>query len=202
MFTINIYLRFALIALCILGGIGMSAGLGFWYGFPFILVGIVLLVGYILLGTVQSGAMLMQTQNFEDAEKRLDLTFFPQWLFKPNRAYFYMIKGMIALQRKDNDNGERLLLKAESIGLPGDNEKAMIAMNIANIHITKNNWNKAAAAFKKTEGLKVTEPMLKDQLKMFEKALSQKGNVKVAQQQQMMQGGFRPGGKRPRPKMR
>ena len=39
MFTINIYLRFALIGLGIIGGSLLWSAYGFWYGFPFLLVG-------------------------------------------------------------------------------------------------------------------------------------------------------------------
>lgn len=51
MFTINVYLRFALIVGGIIGGAALWAAYGFWYGFPFLLVGVLLLVGYLLLGT-------------------------------------------------------------------------------------------------------------------------------------------------------
>ena len=40
MFTINIYLRFAAIAAGFILGIGLWAAYGFWYGFPFLLIGI------------------------------------------------------------------------------------------------------------------------------------------------------------------
>ncbi len=69
MFTINIYLRFALMALTLGGGILLAFIFGFWYSFPLILVGIILLVGYILLGTVQSSAMMMQNTDLLGAEK-------------------------------------------------------------------------------------------------------------------------------------
>ena len=45
MFSINIYLRFALVALCLIGGTVLAFQFGFWYAFPFLLVGVFLLVG-------------------------------------------------------------------------------------------------------------------------------------------------------------
>src|SRR5690349_14051683 len=102
MFTINVYLRFALIILGIFGGVFLSSAYGFWYGFPFVLVGVILLAGYLLLGTIQSAAQLMQTMQFDAVEKRLSLTFFPGLLYKANRAYMYMIKGTIAMYKKDH----------------------------------------------------------------------------------------------------
>ena len=178
MFSINIYLKFALIALCLIGGTILTVVYGFWYAFPFLLVGIVLLLSYIFLGTVQSAAELVQQQNFPEAEKRLALTFKPDWLYKTNRAFYYLLQGTMAMNRRDNDAAETWLKKAESIELPSDNEKAMVALQLANIQAGKGNWTNAKAHFNKMKKLKVTEPQLKEQIKMFEKALTNRGQAK------------------------
>ena len=200
MFSINIYLRFALIALFLLGGVGAAFAWGFWWALPFILIGIILLIGYFLLGTVQSAAMMLQTSDFEGAERQLGLTYFPQWLYTTNRAYFYMLKGTIASNTKDYTTAEEHYLKAQKIGLPSDNEKAMVYMALANFRAMKNNWAAAEDLFRKIKGLKVSEPSLKEQIKQFEEAMKQKGQIKM-----MSRPGFREGvggGKRPRPKSR
>ena len=132
MFTFNIYLKFVSIVFCLFGGIALAFAFGFWWAFPFILTGLLILTSYILLGTVQSAAQLMEKMDFNGSERRLGLTFFPQWLYRPNRAYFYMIQGSIAAQRKDYDKAERFLLKSKEIGLPTGNEKAMVALQLAN----------------------------------------------------------------------
>lgn len=198
MFTVNIYLRFALIAFGIFGGAALSAWLGFWYGFFFILMGLVLLVGYLLLGTVQSAANMVQYQDLDGAEKRLALTWKPQWLYEPSQAVFYMLKGMICMQRQNFEEGERLLLKAASFKSLGDNEQAGIYMQLSSIHANKMRWNQAQAYFNKAKTFKVTEPMIKEQLQMIERALSQRGQVKP-----YMGGSTRQfGGKRRMPKGR
>ncbi len=196
MFTINIYVRFALIGLFLGGGVLLTIFQGFWYAFPLLLIGIALLAGYILFGTVQSTAQLVQDQEFEAAEKRLGLTLKPEWLLKTNRAFFYMIKGTLAMNRKDHTAAEEWLTKAQSIELPSDNEKAMVLLQLANINVSKNKWTKAKAIFQEMKKLKVTEPVMKDQIKMFEKALSQRGQMKHAQG--MRGGGRRKGGFRGR----
>lgn len=194
MFTINIYVRFALIGLFLGGGVLLTIFQGFWYAFPLLLIGIALLAGYILLGTVQSTAQLVQDQQFDEAEKRLGLTLKPEWLYKTNRAFFYMIKGTLAMNRKDHSAAEEWLTKAQSIELPSDNEKAMVLLQLANINVSKNKWTKAKAIFQEMKKLKVTEPVMKEQIKMFEKALSQRGQMKHAQGM----GGRRKGGFRGR----
>lgn len=201
MFSINIYLRFALIAVLLIGGLAAGFAWSFWWAFPLILAGLVLLAGYFLLGTVQSAAMMLQTGDFEQANKRLDLTFFPQWLYTANRAYFYLLKGTITSQNKDYLTAEEHYLQAQKIGLPSDNEKAMVLLALTNFRLMKNNWPAAENFYRQIKALKVTEPMIKEQIKEFDKAMQQKGQVKAA----MARPGFRDmmgGGKRPRPKMR
>lgn len=183
MFTFNIYLKFAAIAVCLFGGIGLAFAFGFWWAFPFILTGLLLLVSYILLGTVQSAAQMMEKTDFVGSQKRLDLTFFPKWLYKPNRAYFYMIKGSIAAQLKDYDKAEAFLTQSKEIGLPTGNEKAMVALQLANFAALKNKWNQAQIYMKEIKDYKVTEPAIKEQIKQFEKAMQQRG------QQKHMMGG-------------
>ena len=202
MFTINIYVKFALIAVTLLGGIGLTIAYGFWYGFPFLIAGIALLASYILLGTVQSAAQLMQESRFEEAEKRLDLTVKPEWLYSANHAYYNMIKGTLAASRKDNMSAEKYFAQAQAIGVPSDNESAMLELQLANIAATKNKWQQAKVHFKKLKSLKVTEPQLKEQIQQFEKALKQRGAMKAAGRSGMNPMKMNPGGKRRRPKMR
>lgn len=199
MFTINIYLKLALIAVCLIGGIALWATLGVWYGIWFVLVGIGLLVSYVLLGTVQSAAMLMQATDFTGADKRLNLTLKPEWLYVSNRAYYYIIKGSIALGLKRVEEGEMWLKKAESVNVPTDNERAMIQLQLANITASKGKWKQAELHFRNAKKCSITEPSLKEQLKQFEKAFANRGQAKQAGRGGRM---MRPGGKRRRPKMR
>ena len=203
MFVINPYLRFALIAVCLIGGIALWATMGIWYGIWFVIVGVVLLVGYLLLGTVSPAAQALQENDFDKADKLLGLTLTPKLLYATNRAYFYMLKGSIALARKDTETGEEYLKKAESIKLPTDNEKAMIQIQLANVAASKSRWKQAQNHYRNIKALKVTDSNIKEQIKQFEKVLSNRGQMKAATRMgkgasSMMRGG----GKRRRPKMR
>lgn len=200
MITINIYLRFALIVLSLFGGIALWVTQGIWYGIFFVIAGIVLLVGYILLGTIQSAAALVQKMEFDRAESRMSLTFFPKLLYSANRAYFFLIKGTLAMHRKELDIAEEYMHKAYDTGLPSDNERAMVYMQLSNIAATRNNWTGAVAHFRKVKEFKVTEPQMKEQIREYEKALSQRGLLKANLRSGMQ--GFQAGGKRRRPKMR
>jgi len=206
MFTINIYIKFALIALGFILGLVLAFTMGFWYSFPFWLLALTMLGSYLLLGTVQSAAQLVQDGEYDIAEHRLNLVKFPKLLYVTNRAFYYIMKGSIAAQRKDNTTAEGYFNIALSLKLPSENEKAMVYMQLANISASRSNWTAATNYFKQAKKLNVTQSDIRNQLDYFEKALSNnRGQMKAARSMgkhgmKMMKQG--PGGKRRRPKMR
>lgn len=203
MFVIPIYVRFALMAVGIVGGIALWAAYGFWYGFFFLLAGIILAIGYFLLGTVQSAALLMNEGKMAEAEARLKLTFFPNLLFYANRSYYYMLHGTIAMQKKDFNGAEKWVQKAMATGMATDNEKAMAYLQLANLAAAKSNWTAAQNHLNEAKKLNVTEGMIKDQLKELDKAMKQRGQAMNPSIMGMMgKGGFRAGSKKPRPPVR
>ncbi len=203
MFTINIYLKFALIAIGIIGGIILTTTYGFWYGFPFLLIGIILLVSYFLLGTVQTAGQLVEKGDFQAAKQRLGLTFFPRLLYVTNRAMFYIMHGSIEANTGNNKEAEGYFNKALGLNLPSDNERAMVYLQLANMSATKNNWSAAKNYFSQAKKLNITMSQIKDQMFMLEKALKQSGQAKLAQS--MGKKGMNMAGrssKRRRPRMR
>lgn len=203
MLTINIYLKFALIAVSLILGIWLTAAYGVWYGIWFLLLAVGLLASYLLLGTVNSAAQFVQKTDFVGAEKRLSLTYFPGLLYVTNRAIYYIMQGSIAMNKKDNNKAEELFETALGLKLPTDNEKAMVLLQLANINAMKNKWTAAKKYFMDAKKLKVSEGQIKEQINQFEKAFASRGNAKVAQS--MGRKGYRMmggGGKRRRPKMR
>jgi tetratricopeptide (TPR) repeat protein len=203
MFIIPPYIRIALIVLGIVGGIALWAAFGFWYGFFFVLTGVILLLGLIFLGTVGPAAQALQDSDFDKAEKMLNLTPNPKWLYSTNKAYFYMLKGSIAIARKDVNEGERYLKMAEAIEVPSDNERAMLQIQLAQIALSKQRFQEAKIHYKKAKGLKISEGPLKDQFRQLEQAINQSGQMKAAMRQGRAGHGMSGGkGKRRRPKMR
>ncbi len=200
MLKLDLNVRYALIVASLLLGVGLIVWQGFWYGFPFLLVTLVLIAGYILLGTIRSASELLQEQKIDAAEAQLAKTRFPQYLFPANKAYYYMIQANIALVRKDGKKAESLLREASKYEMPSGNEAAVIELQLANIAAQKNNWPEVNQRIQSIRKLKVTEPMILEQAGMLEKAYRNRGNVKMAQR--MGVGTQGQGSKRRRPKMR
>ncbi len=202
MFKLNIYLRFALIAATLVIGIVLTVIYSFWYALPFFLIMLVLIAGYILLGTIQSASELMQAQQVDAAEKRLMLTKFPSLLYPANRAYYYMLQANMAFIRKDTKKAEGLLKQASAIDMPSGNETAVVELQLANIAAQRGSWPEVNQRIQKIRKLSVTEPMIIEQVEQLEKAYRNRGQVKLAQRMGMQGGGGRPGSKRRRPRMR
>jgi tetratricopeptide (TPR) repeat protein len=200
MFTINIYLKLAIIGVCIFGGIALAFAFGFWYAFPFFLIGLIFLASYIFLGTVQTAAQLVEEQQLDKAEKRLSLTLTPNWLYVTNRAYYYIMKGSIAMQKGDEKTAEDWFKVAEDLKLPSDNERAMIQLQLAGLYAKRNNWNKTKSIMRKLKKLDVTESTLQMQIDQFKQALKKRGAFNPSNMRQAHQMGRSK--KRRRPKMR
>ncbi|NJB86712.1 outer membrane PBP1 activator LpoA protein [Lewinella marina] len=203
MFIIPPYIRFALIAAGVVGGVSLWIAFGFWYGFPFLLAGIILFIGYIFLGTVGPAAKAVQAQDFAKGEKLLNLTLKPEWLYSANRAFYYMMRGTIALSRKDLNAAEGWLKQADSIDVPTANEKAMLKLQLAQIEANRRNFGAAKKYLKAAKETNVKLPQITEQIDMLDTALKQSGQVKAAQR--MGKEGHRMmtrGGKRRRPKGR
>ena len=191
-------------ALGLIGGLAFTfiSGFGFWYSIWFWLLFIIMLASYIFMGTVQSAGTLMQEMKFDEAEKRLDMTVKPNWLYKTYRALYFLLKGSMAMQRKDNDTAEMWLTKAQSIELPSDDEKAMVALQLASINANRGKWTAAEKHHRILKSLNVRTPQIKEQIAQFDKMMKNKGAIKQAAR--MNRGGMpiKPGGKRRRPKIR
>ncbi len=205
MINLNIYVLIGLTALFLIGGIISAIFAGFWWAFPLLLVGIILLAVYIFFGSVNSAAKHIQEEDFDKAEQKLNLTLKPDWLYITQRAFYYIMKGSIAMHRKDMKQAEELFDKALAMDLPSDNEKGMLLLQLANINGSKGKWRAAKNYFREAKKLKITEGPIKTQLLQFEKALNQSGQAKAARSMgkqgmsMMSQGGK---SKRRRPKMR
>lgn len=198
MLTIDIKLKLAIIVIGIIGGLALIFTAGFWYGFPLVLIGLGFLVSYILLGTVQSAAQMLERMQFVEAEDRLRLTLFPNLLYVTNRAFYYIMKGSIAANLNRAEEAEGYFEKAKNLKLPSDNERALVYLQLANIKANQGKWQQAKVYFHQIKKFNVSEGMLKEQIKQFEKAINQSGNMVHLRSGQAMQ----PGGKRRRPKMR
>lgn len=180
MMNINIYVLIGLTGFFLLSGIVSAFVFGFWWALPLLVIGLILLAVYILFGSVNSAAKHIQDEQFEEADKKLALTLKPDWLYVTQRAFYYIMKGSIAMHRKDMTEAEALFDKALAMDLPSDNEKGMLLLQLANINGSKGKWRTAKNYVREAKKLKITEDPIKAQLLQIEKAVGQSGQIKAA----------------------
>lgn len=205
MININIYWLIGLTIASFVGGIILALTVSFWYALPIFIIGVILLVVYILFGSVNAAAKHIQEGDFAGADKKLALTWKPEWLYVTQRAFYYIMKGSIAMDAKDMVLAESHFDHALQMDLPSDNEKGMVLLQLANINATKGKWNAAKNYYRDIKKLKVTERQIKEQIDQFGKAIANSGQVKAGrvmgtQGAQIMQAGGK--SKRRRPKMK
>ena len=190
---IPINIRFAIIAVCLIGGIIISFLDGGWaWSWMLLIPGIILLLGYFFLGTLASTSKKIQEQDFAGAKKQLALTKKPEWLISFNKGIYHFLKGTIALQEnnlKDADTELKLALKAD---LPSADYKAQIYLSLIGIASRKQRLNQAKDYMKELKGIKVSDPTLQGIIADTERQLKMaQGNPRGIYQQQGNRKGFR-----------
>lgn len=188
MIQINIKTQFIVMAVSLIAFFALQFTVGFGWAFIPLIILISFLVSYILFGTISSTSKLLQAGDPDAAEKNLKLTFKPNWLLKFYRSYYYQLKGFIKIQQKNIEEGEVLLLQAREMGLPTENDKATVALQLASLSFNRRNFQKASAYIREIKGLTITEPIILEQVKEMEKAIKAKPSMAQIMQMQGMRG--------------
>ena len=156
-----------------------------WAGFagswlPIFII-ITLITKHLLIGTVNAAAMKMQYGDFEGAEKLLNYTFKPSWLRFTYHGMYYLIKGRIEFNKKNYKEVERLTEIALGLDLQ-DDFRAMLYLQLINIHGTRKNQMKVKEYYQKAKKLNVTQEEIRTNIKDVGLMLQGKHD----QQKQMM----------------
>jgi tetratricopeptide (TPR) repeat protein len=151
---------------------------GSW--FPFLIV-LFLIVKHFLIGTVNAAAMKLQFGDFDGAEKLLKYTIKPSWLKFTYHGMYYLIKGRIEFNKKNYKEVERLTEIALALDLQ-DDFRAMLYLQMINIHGMRKNQLKVKEYYQKAKKLNVTQEEVRQNIAEIGQML--KGNHKT--QKQMM----------------
>lgn len=174
----------------------LFVGLTFWVGlawsWPFLILIVLLPVRYVLFGTVGAASRLLQTQDYEGAQKMLKYTWKPEWLQMGMHGMYYFLQGTIDSQSQNLEGCEKNMLKAAEAGLPDNDSYGMAYINLAAVYLNKNRRNESKQMLDKVKKLKLTNPTILGAVKQIEQALA--APKMGPQHQQMMmrgKGGFR-----------
>lgn len=112
----------------------------------------------------------IRQQNFARASKILESVKHPDHMRKPQEAYHYLLKGMIASQTPGGGKAEHLLKKALNKGLKMDHDRAMAQLSLAATYVAQRKKRLAINMLTEVKKSK-SYGMMKDQVKMVEQQM-------------------------------
>ncbi|MEO1435398.1 MAG: hypothetical protein AAFV80_07670 [Bacteroidota bacterium] len=167
-FRIRVILMISLLAL----GIVISfLPRGMAWSWLFYVPGLILLIGYVLFGTIGPASKALQAGDFDKAEDLLNKTWKPNWMIKFNRGTYYFIRGTLATQRKQFSEAEDFMKTALDIGLPSDDFTGQIYLVLAQITAGKGKKTQAKNYIREAKKLNIKEPVVAQAIKDVEKQL-------------------------------
>ena len=110
--------------------------------------------GYFKNGTVYGSFQLLKKEKYDEAEKLLSKTKYPELLKKSQKSYYHFIKGFIELNRKNYEISSEQFATAIEMGLRTENDKAVANLALSEIELKKSNFERAQLIL---DNLKSTE---------------------------------------------
>ena len=140
-----------------------------------LIAGGLFIYGYFKYGTVYAAFQKIKKDNVEKAEELISKIKNPDKLTKGHKSYYYFTTGIIALEKKEFEKSHSDLTQALNIGLKTENDKSIVLLNLANIELLRNDFDKATEYIKKVRELNL-KPLVESETNRIEK------EINVAQQ--------------------
>jgi tetratricopeptide (TPR) repeat protein len=122
-----------------------------------VVLGILLLTwSYFRQGTVLLASKAFHDKDYVKAEDLLRQIKDPDRLSKNRRGFYEFIYGNIELNRNNFDEAERHFQIASRFPLRNENDKAIILVQLANLSLRKQDFEKAKAYAEKAKSLKIS----------------------------------------------
>lgn len=133
-----------LIALGLL--IGFKVDYGWWMAWIPFLVAIVFVLAHFMVGPMTLINKYIESGDMEGAQKLLDKVKRPNWLYKPVRSSYYMLRGNLSTMSDDPaslDKAERDIRKSLEGGLPEKEYEGTAYLQLGSIAYKKGNTKEA-----------------------------------------------------------
>lgn len=119
------------------------------------------IIGYFIWSQYREGTVFLATQAFhrqdyEQTEKLLAEIKNPDTLRKGRRNFYEFMKGNLALKNNNIEEAEYHFQLASRLPWRRDNEKGMVLINLANINLRKQEYDRVNAYLELTDKLVLT----------------------------------------------
>ena len=119
-----------------------------------VLIGVGLVVwGYFKNGTVYIAFRQLKKQNYKKAEQLLMKIRYPGLLKRSQKSYYHFTKGLIELNKQNNDLAYNELTAALDLGLRTQNDTSIVTLNLAALELERGNLKEAANFLSRTKDL-------------------------------------------------
>ena len=135
----RIPLAIALFALGIYLGIAVT----WWIAWIPMLMAIAFVAAYFLIGPMTLIQGYIEEGDMEGAQKLLDTVKYPQYLYKPVRSSYYMLRGNLSTMGDDLDKAESDIKKSLEAGLPEKEYEGTAYLQLGSIAFKKGNTKEA-----------------------------------------------------------
>ncbi len=135
-----------------------------------LIAGGLFIYGYFKYGTVYAAFQQIKKDNVKKAEELISKIKNPDKLTKGHKSYYYFTTGIIALEKKDFEKSHSDLTQALDIGLRTENDKSIVLLNLANVELLREDYNKAFEYIKKVRQLKL-KPLVESETNRIEKEI-------------------------------
>jgi len=135
--------RLLVAAALIVGGVAMHLYAGFWAGFFFYLIGVILIFTHFFFGPLRLIQEYMETGDMEGAERVLDSIKFPNLLYKPIRSVYFTLKGNLAMMKQDYSAAEKHMKKGLDLGMPMKEAEGASLLQMGMLAAQKNDLKQA-----------------------------------------------------------
>jgi tetratricopeptide (TPR) repeat protein len=141
----NLLIKYRLqlgILVAILGGV-INYFSGFWPGFPFYFIGLILILGHFFFGPLRLIQEYLEAGDMDGAEKVLATIKFPGLLYKPIRSVYYTLRGNVAMMKQDFAGAETMMKKGLDLGMPMKEAEGASMLQMGMLNMQKNDMKQA-----------------------------------------------------------
>ena len=135
----RLLIAIVLIALGLLLGFTVT----WWVAWIPMLVAVLMIVAHFLIGPMTLVQSYVESGDIEGARSLLDRVKRPQWLYKPVRSSYYMLRGNLSSMTDDLDKAEADIKKSLAAGLPEKEYEGSALLQLGSIAYKKGNTKEA-----------------------------------------------------------
>lgn len=132
------------IAIVLIGlGVWLGIEVNWWAPILIFIVAIIVLIAHFMIGPMTLIQKYVEIGDMDGAQALINKVKKPEWLYKPVRSSYYMLKANISTMSDDLDSAEADLKKGLAAGMPEKEYEGTAYLQLGSIAFKKGNTKEA-----------------------------------------------------------